>query len=43
LRNEEIVEINDKHYFKNNTMIRVLAIELLKTILLLIFNDIISP
>jgi hypothetical protein len=28
---------------KNNTMIRILAIELLNTILLLVFNDKISP
>jgi hypothetical protein len=29
--------------FKNNTTIRILAIELLNTILLLSFNDKISP
>jgi hypothetical protein len=29
--------------FKNNTVIRILAIELLTTNLLLIFNDKISP
>jgi hypothetical protein len=28
---------------KNNTMIRILATELLNTILLLVFNDKISP
>jgi hypothetical protein len=29
--------------FKNNTIIRIIAIELLNTILLLVFNDKISP
>lgn len=29
--------------FKNNTMVRILAIELLNTFLILIFNDKISP
>jgi hypothetical protein len=36
-RNERIVKIEDQHYFKNKKMIRILAIELLNTILLLVF------
>jgi hypothetical protein len=36
-RNERIVKIEDEHYFKNKKIIRILAIELLNTILLLVF------
>jgi hypothetical protein len=40
LRNKKLM---NNITFKNNAMIRVLAAELLNVILLLVFNDIISP
>jgi hypothetical protein len=40
---KKIVEIHDQNYFKYITVIRILAIELLNTILLLAFNDRIFP